>query len=260
MNVWLVEGYLKAGMVTMFRTMTIIRPMRSKELILINSFRLNPETENELLKLGRISYVVRQSSRHPASLLDDLYYVEKFFAKCFTFKPSFVAGKSTNKKSHLAKLKDWEEFSEEEPPSCFGSEVQVQVLEVPLKEGFAESILYFEDEKCVIAAELMQNNDYDRKKVYGMTLSSLKLSKASQTMLTLAGYGGHLQTPKMYWTMATSRDELCLFHGKLMDLDWDRVICYYGGPSLQSAKRIRRDFIRDWPGTAFGRNVQLTLV
>jgi len=206
--------------------------------------------------LGKITAVVRLSTYHSSCLSDDLYYVEKFESRAFTFKASEVS--KSRKVQFLRQTSDWEEFAENRPPSCF-SLLKVHVLEIPLKEGYSECILYFPAENCLVTSEFIQNNDFDRKKVYGMTLSQLKISKISQSMLTIAGFGGHLQTPKAYWSICNSQQEIFQFHGQLMDLEWDRIICHYGGPSLQSAKRIRKDFIKDWPSVAFGMNVQLSI-
>lgn len=54
-QVWVVEGYWKRGILKTLRTMTVILPNYSKELSLINAFRLDEHTEKELLKLGHIS-------------------------------------------------------------------------------------------------------------------------------------------------------------------------------------------------------------
>jgi len=254
MSVWLAEGLMPLGRLTVFRTMTVLRMNHDpKHLILINAIRLDVETERSLLKLGQITDVLRQTSHHAG--FDDLYYVEKFFAVPHAFK---TVSRSELKQSTMLK-EGWAWYSVESPPECLRP--QVQVLEVPVKDNHAECVFYFPREKCIIVSQLIQNNDFDHSKFYGMSLSELKISKASHAMLILLGFRGHLHTPKFYWSTCFSRhaDDLFQFHGQLMDLDWDRVICHHGGPSLQSAKRIRKDHMKDWPSVSFGKNVQLTL-
>jgi hypothetical protein len=249
MDVWVVESYASIGLFNTFRTMTIIRNRKSKDLTLINSSRLDLETEKQLLQLGRIAFVCRIST-HSSHSQDDYYYVENFQAKPYSFL-------SAEKKKTWPRNVAWEIFTPQSPPSCFEF---VEVLEVPMKEG-AECVLFFPQEKCIITSDLMQNNDLDHTKVFGMSLSDLKIPKVSQVYLTLQGLnGGHLQTPKKYWNICGSEKDMYAFHGDLMDRDWDRVITSHGGPSLYSAKRIRRDHIQDWPAVAFGKKVQLCLI
>jgi hypothetical protein len=252
LDIWVCEGYCPVGLVSKrFRTMTVIRPFQSKELILINPIRLDLETEKELRKLGTVTHIIRQSSHNAG--FDDRYYVEQFSARAYAYL--FVASKD---KQAPWSLQGWQMFDIGNVPECL-SHVGMEVLDVPIGNGKAECVFYLPKDRCLIVADFMQNNDFDRKKFYGMTLSNLRISRFSQTMLSFNGYGGHLQTPRSYLENCESVNDIYVFQGEVMDKDWDRVLCHYGGPSLQSAKRIRKDFIHDWPGVAFGKHTQLSL-
>jgi len=270
-EVWLVEGIASSRRLprARFQTMIVLRakqvysPRDKRELILINPFRVDEETERQVARLGKISAVLRLVAGSADG--DDRYYMETYGAKSFVYQSATSA--SSNKlhmPSSYWNSEHCQVFTQDSPPDCFEKFPRVEVLDIPVHPDFAESILFFPDEQCLFVAAIMQNNDPDHTRVYGMTLSDLKLSRVSIALSHLSGDIGHLHTPKAYLKSRCSDPAqlqlLMRFHGKLMCMDWDRVVCHRGGPSMQSARRIRRDAIKDWPAEAFGVHSLLAVV
>ena len=75
-DVFWVHGSIRVGPgMRMNRNMVIIR--EGEKLLIINPVRLSVETENELRKLGVVSWVMRLGDFHG---IDDQYYIDKFGA------------------------------------------------------------------------------------------------------------------------------------------------------------------------------------
>jgi len=227
------------GVFSLKRNMIIIKQTNG-ELTLINTCRLNDETEKELFNIGKPTNVVRIGDH----CLDDYYYFNKLKCKMWALKPIDVGAKPHSKWGKGANVV-YEEFSDENPPACL-KDWKVQVYSIPIAPDNVECILYFPSIKAIISCDYIANFDKE-----GWISYSELQPTFSEKFFTLFGFKGVLCTHQFYLKHANvPLSDLVKFEKKLHQLDWDTVITCHGAPYLKNAKTTRLQFIKNmkWEG------------
>jgi hypothetical protein len=218
-KVYIVQGsFPMMPFVRINRTMCIVK--EGNDLIILNSVRVNEETENEIMKLGTIKKLVRLCMAHG---VDDAYYVHKF-------KPRYYSVATS-------------EFSKPDAPADV---VLKEDGEMPIKgskliiltgipEKDREAALWIPEGPTLISVDVFQHEGGMEHTSFGGSL-----------LMTLMGFGKPCDCPPL-WRNTFGKDKEAIWPDleRIFALEWDAFVSGHGnamvgGANLAVAANIRK--------------------
>lgn len=206
-NVYVIEGSFTLGFGTLFgRNMAIVK--RGDDLTIINSVRVDEDTEKEILMLGTIKNLVRMCDMHGC---DDAYYIDKF-------KPTFWSLEGLQPKPDTKVDKVLKE----------DSETPIEGMKVALLRGSREAVFWIPDNGgTLIACDFIQNSIEPSKYA---TWVGLK-------MTTSLGFIGECRccVPMYRFQFGTKHWEAAQ---KILSWDFENLIPAHGHAKVGGAKAV----------------------